>query len=103
MSYFIESAAEYQDGVASIGYTFKFYLDSLYKNENINIIKINGIEPTQDNIQSGTYPFTTNYYGVIRAEDKDGVGEKFLDWILSGEGQECIEQEGYCSLTVADK
>ena len=42
--------------------------------------------------------FTTNYYGVIKEGDEEGTGGKFLEWILSDEGQQCVGQAGYITL-----
>lgn len=98
MGELIETVGEYENSLSSIGYTFKYYIDTLYKSENIKTVKIEGIEPTDTNIQTKKYPFSTNYFGVIRAEDKEKVGGKFLDWMLSEEGQRCIQQAGYCPL-----
>jgi len=98
MGELVKTVSEYKNSTASIGYTFKYYIDKLYKNENIKVIKINGIAPTNETMQNSTYPFTTNYFGVIRAEDKNKTGGKFLDWMLSSEGQACIVQAGYCPL-----
>jgi len=99
MSKMVEAIAEeYQNDSASIGYTYKYYIDELYKNENIKILQINGIEPSNENIRGKAYPFTVNYYGVIRDTDRDKTGGKFLDWILSQEGQRCVAQVGYIPL-----
>ena len=94
----VRTVGEYQNKNSSIGYTFKYYVDTLYKSDKIKVIKINGIEPSMENIRSKSYPFTTNYFGVIRTEDKDKVGGKFLDWVLSDEGQKCVAQAGYCAM-----
>ena len=98
MNHLVDSVAEYKNGPASIGYTFKYYIDTLYKNANIKTIKVDGIAPTEDNIRSGAYPFTTCYYGVIRTDDEEHTGGKFLGWILTEEGQACIKQAGYCPI-----
>ena len=89
---------EYKNNSSSIGYTFKYYIDTLYKSEKIKVLKVNGVDASEKSIRSASYPFTVSYYGVIRAEDKKNIGGKFLDWMLSAEGQQCIEQAGYCSL-----
>lgn len=94
----IDYVAEYKNKTASIGYTYKYYIDALYKNDNIKTIAINGIAPNDENIKSGKYPYSTNYYGVIRHGDEDKVGGKFLDWILSDEGQKCVKQAGYITV-----
>ena len=65
--------AEYENETASLGYTYRYYIDTLYKNDNIKTIAVDGIAPTDDNIRSGAYPFTTNYYGVIREGDEEEI------------------------------
>ena len=92
----IDSVAEYRNGAGSIGYTFKFYLETLYKNEDIKMIRVDGAVPDDANIQSEEYPFSVYYYGVIRAGEEDKTGGLFLNWVLSDEGQRCVKQAGYC-------
>lgn len=91
----VEAVAEYKNDSASIGYTYKYYIDNLYKNENIKTIKIDGIPADEASIRSGSYPLSTCYYGVIRSGDESAIGGRFLDWILSAEGQRCVMQAGY--------
>ena len=91
----IDAVAEYQNNAASIGYTYRYYIDNLYKNDNIKILKIDGVSPDAENLRSGAYPLTVNYYGVIRGGAEMFKGGLFLDWMLSPEGQACIKQAGY--------
>lgn len=79
----------------SIGYTFKYYIDRLYTSESIKVLAVDGVYPTEENVRGGAYPFSTHYYGVIRAGEEDGVAGRFLKWMVSEEGQKCIEQAGY--------
>ena len=95
MGELVDVVAEYQNNSASIGYTYKYYIDNLYKNDDIKILKIDGIPADNANIRAGLYPLSTCYYGVIRSEDANATGGKFLDWILSEEGQQCLKQVGY--------
>jgi phosphate transport system substrate-binding protein len=95
----INTVAEYDNGPISIGYSYKYYVDRIYSHQNIKILKIDGIEANQETMASETYPLTVGYYGVVRESDgPDSVGHKFLKWILSDEGQECVEQAGYVPL-----
>ena len=98
MGELVDAVAEYENATASLGYTYRYYIDTLYKNDNIKTIAVNGISPTDENIRSEAYPFTTNYYGVIREGDEEAIGGKFLEWILSNEGQKCVAQAGYITL-----
>ena len=95
MSQLIEVVAEFRPDRAGIGYSYRYYVDTLYKNANIKILKIDGISPDAKNLRNGSYPLTTYYYGVIRGGEEDSVGGLFLDWMLSPEGQRCIRQAGY--------
>ena len=97
MGMLVDAVAEYENETASIGYTYRYYIDTLYKNDNIKTIAVNGVAPTDENIRNGSYPFTTNYYGVIKEGDEEETGGKFLEWILSDEGQQCVGQAGYFS------
>lgn len=98
MGELIKTVGEYENSPASIGYTFKYYIDTLYKSDKIKVLKIDGVEPSSENMRNGTYPFTTNYFAVIREGDANPVGANFLQWLLTDEGQRCIEQAGYCPL-----
>ncbi len=95
MSSLIESVAEYQNGKSSLGYTYRFYIDTLYKNANIKVLKIDGVAPDPAQLRSGKYKLACHYYGVIRSADQHKTGGKFLDWMLTDEGQKCIAQAGY--------
>ncbi|MDR1615470.1 MAG: substrate-binding domain-containing protein [Syntrophomonadaceae bacterium] len=99
MGILIDTVAEYQNGLSSIGYTYKYYIDKLYQNDNIKILLIDGIAPDSENIAGLKYPLTVSYYGVVRENDgADSIGHQFLEWMLSGEGQRCIAQAGYVPL-----
>lgn len=99
MGELVDAVAEYENETASLGYTYRYYIDNLYKNDEIKTIAVEGVSPTDDNIRSAAYPYTTNYYGVIRKEDENNVGGKFLRWILSEEGQKCVSQAGYIAMS----
>ncbi len=96
MGELVDAVAEYENETASLGYTYRYYIDNLYKNNSIKTISVDGISPTDDNIRSEAYPFTTNYYGVYAKERP--TGKAFLDWILSEEGQACVKQAGYIAI-----
>ncbi len=90
--------AEYQNSSGSIGYTYKYYIDNLYKNPEIKVLKINGIEPSGNNVRNRQYPYVVPYNGVIRSADFKNSGGEFLRWLLSDEGQRCVAQAGYVAV-----
>jgi phosphate transport system substrate-binding protein len=84
--------------VADLRYTYKYYIDRLYISPDIKILKVDGIMPSDENVRNNSYAFVTPYNAVIRSTDIDEVGGRFLNWMLSDEGQACISQAGYVSL-----
>ncbi|MCL2513850.1 MAG: substrate-binding domain-containing protein [Oscillospiraceae bacterium] len=93
----VEAVAEYKNGPSSIGYTYYYYINNLYKNDNIKVLKIDGIEPANDKLASGEYPFSTNYYAVMRGDEPEGSPARLLrDFLISPLGQDVIEMAGYC-------
>lgn len=98
MGELVDAVAEYENNTASLGYTYRYYIDNLYRNDEIKTIAIEGIYPTDENIRSSAYPYTTNYYGVIRKGEENERSGKFLEWILSLEGQKCVGQAGYITM-----
>ena len=97
MGLLIEAVAEYENAKASIGYTYYYYINNLYKNENIKVLKIDGITPENQNLANETYPFTTNYYAVIRSDERAGSPAiKLRDFLVGDQGQRLVEMAGYC-------
>ncbi len=96
MGELIDAVAEYDNAPDSLGYTYRYYIDNLYRNENIKVLKINGTSPDDVSIRSGAYPFTTSYYAVLRTDEPEGSPARTLrDFLLTETGQRVVEMAGY--------
>ena len=80
---------------ASIGFSFRYYMDGIVGNDRVKMIALNGVYPSAENIQNGTYPVIAKFYAIYRADNKNPNIPTLIDWILSDEGQTLIEQSGY--------
>lgn len=60
-------------------------------------LRINGVSPTPVNIKNGTYPISRYLY-LYTAEPPQGNIKKFIDWVISDEGQKIVEVMGYIPL-----
>jgi phosphate transport system substrate-binding protein len=97
MGRLVDAVAEYNNKAGAIGYTYYYYINNLYKNDNIKVLKVNGITPENENLISNKYPFSTNYYAVIRKnEPTDSPARILRGWLLTEEGQRLVEMAGYC-------
>ena len=93
----ITKTADYKNYKNALGYSFRFYSTEMVKNNQIKLLSIDGISPTLENIENGSYPVASHFYAVTRAE-RDSNTEKLVNWILGEQGQELIEKTGYTPL-----
>ena len=79
----------------SIGYSFRYYVESIVKDGKLKMISINGITPNIENIQNNTYPIVDNFYMIYRKNNNNKNIKTIVDYILSQEGQDIIKEIGY--------
>lgn len=95
----IEAVAAFDGSANAIGYTVYYYANDMKMAEGLKILSIDGVEPCDETIRSGDYPFLNNYYVLTAAGLADDAPAKILyDWILSEEGQRLVAHEGYVSV-----
>ncbi len=80
---------------ASIGFSFRYYMDGIVENENVKMLALNGVYPSEENIKNRTYPIVSQFYAVYRKDNKNENIPVLVDWLLSDEGQTLIEETGY--------
>jgi phosphate transport system substrate-binding protein len=90
-------SVEWRGVQPAIGYSYRYYATKMYANPEVKLLKVNGAEPSADNIRNGTYPFVADFYAVTNGDPK-GNSKLLLAWILSRQGQEIIEKTGYIPL-----
>jgi phosphate transport system substrate-binding protein len=93
----VNRVADYRNYGNSLGFSFRYYVEGLFKHEGVKILKVNGIAPTPENIQNGTYPFIGTAVIVTAGSANPNV-PLLIDWFLSPQGQELVERVGYIPL-----
>ena len=83
---------------ASIGFSFRYYVEELTTHGHIKMLSLNGVYPNKNNVQNESYPIVSNFYAVTRKDETNPNVKKVLDFILSNTGQEIIEETGYVKL-----
>ncbi|MDR1101460.1 MAG: substrate-binding domain-containing protein [Clostridiales bacterium] len=80
----------------SIGYSYYFYVNSMYVRDNIKMLAVDGVAPSVTTIQSGQYPHITPYYAVFRkSEPENSFARRLTNFVLSAQGQLLAENAGY--------
>lgn len=90
-------SVEWQGVQPAIGYSYRYYAVAMVPNPDCKLLAIDGINPSNETIADGSYPFTTDFYAVTNSQPTGNV-KALIDWILTDEGQYLIEQTGYAPL-----
>lgn len=75
--------------VSSIGYISLGSLD-----DSVTAVKIDGVEATAENVANGTYKVARPFNVAVK-EGLSDAAQDFMNFIMSAEGQQIIEDEGY--------
>lgn len=70
------------------------YLSLGSLNETVKGLKIDGVEPTVENIKDGTYK-VARPFNIVLGDKTDAATDDFIKFILSEEGQSVVEKSGY--------
>ncbi|NSW89844.1 MAG: phosphate ABC transporter substrate-binding protein [Firmicutes bacterium] len=73
----------------AIGYVSFGFIDG-----SIKTLIIDGVEPSVDNVLAGSYPLSRPFIMLTKG-DVQGLAKSFVDFVLSDEGQNIVEEEGY--------
>ena len=66
--------------------------------EHVKMLAIDEVYPDKASIRDGSYPLAYDFYAVTRANNTNPNVEKFIQWMLSPEGQYLIEASGYVAI-----
>ena len=72
----------------AIGYISLASLD-----DSVKAVKVDGVEPTVDNIKAGTYPVSRPFL-VVTNDKLNDLTKDFIGFIMSSEGQAVIAEDG---------
>lgn len=79
----------------AIGYlAFSYFTD-----DSVTPLGIDGVEPTEENVQSGKFPVWAYQHSYTKG-DADGLAKAFLDYLMSDDIQNTLlKEQGYLPVT----
>ena len=98
MGELVDAIAEYDNAKNAIGYSYFYYVNTMYKRDTIKMIAVDGVIPSIETIQNGEYPIYTNGFIMRRKGEDDPAVDKWVSAVLSERGSKIIEREGYVPL-----
>ncbi|MBR6767440.1 MAG: substrate-binding domain-containing protein [Clostridia bacterium] len=100
MGELVDEIASYRNTSDALGYSVFYYINEMYMQDGVRLLKVNGVMPSNETIASGEYPYRQPFYAVIRADEpEDSPARQLLDWLKTEEGKALIETAGYVAYT----
>ncbi len=65
--------------------------------QNVRLVAVNGYSLTAENVRNGTYPILRYLY-LYTVQPPEGAAKNFINWLMSGEGQRIVKENGYIPL-----
>ncbi|MEG0295988.1 MAG: phosphate ABC transporter substrate-binding protein [Clostridium sp.] len=96
--------AQIADGSGNIKTTVKGnenavgFVSFEYLDDSIGALNIDGVQPTAEKVKSKEYKLSRGFLLVNKKGEVSEAGKKFVDWILSDEGQTMAEANGAIKL-----
>jgi phosphate transport system substrate-binding protein len=69
-------------------------LSAVERGEPVRLVALDGVAPTQESVEDGTYPLRRNLYLVFPGQP-DATGERILAHLASGRGRALLSQLGF--------
>lgn len=92
----VDAIAQYDNSRYAIGYSYYYYVNTMYKRDTIKILAIDGIPATKETITTGEYPIMTSGWLVFRKDEPaSSMTRKWVEAVMSDRGASVIEAEGY--------
>ncbi|GHV18803.1 hypothetical protein FACS189425_08320 [Clostridia bacterium] len=92
----VEKLAAFSSGKSAIGYSYYYYVNSMYVKDGIKLLAVDGIEPNNQTISAGEYPNITPYYIAINKNaEPNSFARRFMEYALTDRGQRVAENAGY--------
>lgn len=94
----IEQMKSYDNAKYSIGYSVYYYTAKMMADENVEVMQVDGVTPSDSTIKSGDYQLCNPFYCVTTEASAESA-KSLRDWLTSDEGQEFVESCGYVGFT----
>ncbi|HEY3408209.1 MAG TPA: substrate-binding domain-containing protein [Propionicimonas sp.] len=92
----VSGVSSYANSGNALGYSVYYYLANMYAVDGITMLGVSGVKPSRETIADGSYPYTNDFYAVVRADEPAGSpARRVMEWLVSADGQQAVVDAGY--------
>lgn len=99
MDELVDSLAQYNNQGNALGFSVYYYIDRMYAQPGLRLLKVEGVLPANDTIGDESYPYCNEFYAVVRADTPaDSPARTAYNWLCGPEGAACVRSAGYVAV-----
>ena len=99
MGEIVDVVANYDNAPGGLGYSYLYFVTNQHFDEDIKLLKIEGIEPSNANVSAKKYPLISEVCAVFRNYEPEGsLVRQIAAWCVSDEGQQLAAEQGYVGI-----
>ncbi len=104
MGSLVDKVSAYNNAQGALGYSVYYYISRMYLSEQVRVLSVDGVAPTNQTIADGSYPLYTYYCAVLRKNTPpDDPARELAAWLCGKEGQKVAASAGYVPLDGSGK
>lgn len=99
----IDRVSDYDNGRGAISYSYYYYVANMYTSDEIKLLGIDGVIPSDETISKGTYPFL-NFSQIVTRKDlpENSIVRDIIKYVQGEHGARIARENGYVPYLPAD-
>ena len=100
----IDAVADYDNAEGAIGYSYYYYVTSMHYTDQIKLVAVEGIAPSDETIGNGTYPLINPSYCIFDADTpENSMVRTIAAWLTSDAGKAVAREAGYVPIETSEE
>ena len=92
----IDRVVDYDNGKGAISFSYYYYVVNMHTSDQIKLLGIDGVIPSDETISKGQYPFL-NFSQIVTRKDlpEDSIVRDIIAWVQGENGARIARENGY--------
>ncbi|MBQ3979669.1 MAG: substrate-binding domain-containing protein [Lachnospiraceae bacterium] len=92
----IDRVVDYDNGKGAISFSYYYYVANMHGSDQIKLLGIDGVIPSDETISKGQYPFL-NFSQIVTRKDlpQDSIVRDIIAWVQGENGARIARENGY--------
>ena len=99
----IDRVVDYDNGKGAISFSYYYYVANMHTSDQIKLLGIDGVIPSDETISTGKYPFL-NFSQIVTRKDlpENSIVRDIIAWVQGENGARIARENGYVPYDIKD-